>query len=46
MDTLKGLGLLALKVFVIFLMVRCTATVWEDCRKDHGFLYCAKVLSK
>ena len=46
MKTVKFLLAVLLVIGILAIPVSCQYMLWEECRSDHSFLYCMRVLSK
>ncbi len=43
---MKEGAIVILFVLIIVLVVGCEVNVWQECRADHSWVYCMRVLHK
>ncbi len=40
----SAVGIVAMFVLIVAGVVSCEVSIWRECRTDHSWLYCMKVL--
>lgn len=46
MKTTKTVLVVLLVIGILAIPISCQYMLWEECRSDHSFFYCVRVLSK